>query len=93
MNRIPYRLGIQFFGMKNLDLVQKANAAILQKMQDAVKNDDSAAFGEAFSEFAEALQTAIMADAKELIGVNDATILAQRGVRQQIGRASCRGRV
>lgn len=68
--------------MKNLDIIKQNNAAVLQKMQEAVKNNDTEAFAAAFSEFAEAIQEAILEDARSLIEANDAAILAQRGVRQ-----------
>lgn len=68
--------------MKNLDIIKQNNAAVLQKMQEAVKNDDAEAFATAFSEFAEAIQEAILKDARSLIEANDAAVLAQRGVRQ-----------
>lgn len=68
--------------MKNLDIIKQNNAAVLQKMQEAVKNDDTEAFAAAFSEFAEAIQEAVLQDARGLIEANDAAILAQRGVRQ-----------
>jgi len=67
--------------MKNLDLIQKENAAVLQRMQQAVKDNDTDAFGAAFGEFAMNLQKATLEDAKELITSNDAGVLAQRGVR------------
>lgn len=51
-------------------------------MQEAVKNNDTEAFAAAFSEFAEAIQEAVLKDARSLIEANDAAILAQRGVRQ-----------
>jgi len=68
--------------MKNLDVIKQNNAAVLQKMQEAVKNNDTEAFAAAFSEFAEAIQEAILKDARSLIEANDAAVLAQRGVRQ-----------
>lgn len=68
--------------MKNLDLVQKENAEVLQKMQTAIQSDDSAGFSAAFGEFAQRMQEAIMKDARDLFGVNDVAVLAQRGVRQ-----------
>lgn len=68
--------------MKNLDVVKNENQAILQKMQDAVKNSDTGAFASAFGDFAQAMQEAVLKDARELLGVNDAAVLAQRGVRQ-----------
>ena len=68
--------------MKNLDLIQKQNAEILQRMSDAVKTGDTEAFGKAFSEFAESLQESVLKDAKELLNTHDTTVLAERGVRQ-----------
>lgn len=71
--------------MKSLDLVQKENAAILQKINQAVKNGDDAAFSQAFTEFAESIQQAVLSEAKELMASNDSAVLAQRGVRQLTG--------
>lgn len=68
--------------MKSLDLVQKENAAIMQKINQAVKDGDDTAFAQAFTEFSQSIQTAVIADAKELMATNDVTVLAQRGVRQ-----------
>lgn len=68
--------------MKNLDLIQKENAEVLQKMQTAIQSDDAAGFSSAFGEFAQRMQDAVMKDARDLLGVNDASVLAQRGVRQ-----------
>ena len=68
--------------MKSLDLVQKENAAIMQKINQAVKDGDDTAFAQAFTEFSQSIQTAVLADAKELMATNDVTVLAQRGVRQ-----------
>lgn len=71
--------------MKNLDTIQKENAEILQKMQTAIQSDDSEGFGAAFSDFAQRMQEAIMKDARDLLGVHDTAVLAQRGVRQLTG--------
>lgn len=68
--------------MTNLDKLDMQNAAIFQKMQDAIKEDNTQAFGQAFTDFAQQTQAAILRDAKDLMGVNDVAVLAQRGVRQ-----------
>lgn len=68
--------------MKNLDVLEQRKNEILQKINQAVKDGDEQAFSTAFTEFAESIQQAILADAKELIASNDANVLAQRGVRQ-----------
>lgn len=75
-------IGLQFFAMPNLDTLDEQNAAILQKMQEAIKGDDAEAFGSAFGDFAQQMQSSILKDAKDLMGVNDVAVLAQRGVRQ-----------
>ncbi|WP_242953635.1 phage major capsid protein [Clostridium merdae] len=76
---------IQLFAMKSLDLVQKENAAIMQKINQAVKDGDDTAFSQAFTEFAESIQQAVLSEAKELMAANDVAVLAQRGVRQLTG--------
>lgn len=68
--------------MKNLDVLEQKKNEILQKINQAVKDGDEQAFSTAFTEFAESIQQAILADAKELMTVNDSNVLAQRGVRQ-----------
>lgn len=68
--------------MKNLDMIQAANAALFQRMSEAVKDGKTEDFVSAWGEFAQNMQTSIMKDAQELLGVTDAAVLAQRGVRQ-----------
>lgn len=68
--------------MKSLDLIKQENQAIIQKMQTAMKSDDTEAFATAFGEFANAIQESVIKEATGLIGVNDSAVLAQRGVRQ-----------
>lgn len=68
--------------MKSLDLVKQENDAILQKINQAVKDGDDNAFSEAFTEFAESIQSAVLSEAKELVASNDTAVLSQRGVRQ-----------
>lgn len=75
-------IGLQYFGMKNLDAVERENAAVIQRIQQAVKNDDPEAFKAAFGEFAQTLQRAVLSDAQTLLSTNDTAVLAQRGVRQ-----------
>jgi Phage capsid family. len=76
------KFGLQYFGMKNLDTVAKEKAAVIQRIQAAVKSDNTEALQAAFGEYAEMLQTAVLSDAQTLLSVSDATVLAQRGVRQ-----------
>lgn len=68
--------------MKFLDLIKQEKQDILNKMSDAIKNDQPEAFAQAVAEFADYVQQEILRDAKELAGVTDAAILAQRGIRQ-----------
>lgn len=68
--------------MKNKDIIQKEKNEIIQRINTAMKDGDDAAFAQAFAEFQENLQEAVMADARELTERVDASILSQRGVRQ-----------
>lgn len=82
MNRIPYKLGIQYFGMKSKDILEQEKKAILQRLNDAVKSGNEDEFAKAWTEFADNIQQSVMADARAMIDANDTTVLAQRGVRQ-----------
>lgn len=67
--------------MKNLDLLKQQKAEFAVKMREAVQNNDEEAFAEAFSDFANALQEAVIAEARGLVQATDNQILAGRGVR------------
>jgi HK97 family phage major capsid protein len=67
--------------MKNLDLLQKQKAEILQKINAAVKSGDEEGFASAFTEFTDILQEAVMAEARGMVQAADNTILAGRGIR------------
>ena len=67
--------------MKNLDTLKQEKKAALQKINDAVKSGDEAAFAAAFTEFTDILQEAVLAEAKGLVQAADNQILAGRGVR------------
>jgi HK97 family phage major capsid protein len=67
--------------MTNLDAMKKQKQELLQKINQAVKDGNEEAFGEAFTEFTDMLQEAVMSEAKGLIQSADNTILAGRGVR------------
>lgn len=67
--------------MKNLDVMQKEKSAIILKINQAVKDGNEEAFGEAFSEFTDLLQEAVMAEANGMMKAADNTVLAGRGVR------------
>jgi len=67
--------------VKNLDLLKQQKAEFAAKMREAVQNNDEEAFAEAFSDFANALQEAVIAEARGLVQATDTQILAGRGVR------------
>lgn len=67
--------------MKNLDVIQKKKAEILQKMTAAVKEDKAEDFSAAFEELMDVVQQAVLEEAKGIVQSNDQTILAARGVR------------
>ena len=53
-------IGLQFFAMKNLDAVQKERAEILQRMTQAVQDNDQEKFMEAFGDLADAIGESIL---------------------------------
>lgn len=67
--------------MKNLDVIQQKKAEIQNKMVEAIKNDDTQVFSEAFEEFTDMLQEAVLAEARGLTQAADNQILVGRGVR------------
>ena len=68
--------------MTNLDALNQKKTAILQKMSDAMANNDTTAFQAAFNELADEIGNAVKADFEQYRNDADAAILAQRGVRQ-----------
>lgn len=67
--------------VKNLDLLKQQKAEFAAKMREAVQNNNEEAFAEAFVEFSNALQEAVIAEARGLVQATDTQILAGRGVR------------
>ena len=67
--------------MKNKDMIQQEKAAILQKLNDAVKGGDESAFALAFTEFANNIQEQVLSEAEAYRASADANILAARGNR------------
>jgi HK97 family phage major capsid protein len=78
-------IGLQFFGVPNLDAKAENRQKILQKMTDAVKANDGAgdpeAFSAAFEDLANDIQSNLQDQFKELTAQNDKSALAARGVR------------
>jgi HK97 family phage major capsid protein len=68
-------------GMKSLDLIKQEKAAIMQKLNQAMKDNDEEAFAQAFTEFTNNIQEAVMMEARGLIQAADSTVLAGRGAR------------
>jgi hypothetical protein len=67
--------------MKNLDLLQKQKTEIMVKMNQAMKDGNEEAFAQAFTEFTDLLQEAVMSEAKGLVQAADNHVLAGRGAR------------
>lgn len=68
--------------MKNLDVLQKAKEAIVQKMNEAIQKGDAEAFQGAFVELCDNIQQNVMEEAKGIVEAADQRILSDRGVRQ-----------
>lgn len=68
--------------MRNKDLLTQRKTEIISQMNQAIANDDEKAFGEAFEKLCNTIQDNVLEEARELIGQQDTTVLAQRGVRQ-----------
>jgi HK97 family phage major capsid protein len=68
--------------MKNKDTLQTEKNAILQKLNQAIKDGNEEAFAEAFTEFSLNIQESVMAEAHLMVQSADSTVLVSRGVRQ-----------
>ena len=68
--------------MKNKDTLQTEKTAILQKIQKAMKEDNTEDFTQAFGEFQTNIQETVMLEAQSMVQSADSTVLASRGVRQ-----------
>lgn len=68
--------------MKNKDVLAMEKAKIVEKMNQAIKENDVKAFSEAFTELCQKIEDNVMEQARELMTEQDVAILAQRGVRQ-----------
>jgi hypothetical protein len=67
--------------LKNLDAVMQKKTEIVSKINQAVKDGNEEAFNQAFTEYTDMLQEAVLAEAKGLIQSVDNQILMGRGVR------------
>lgn len=64
-----------------LALLNKERNGILQRMIDAMHNEDSDAYIEAFNDLSDNIEKNVLDQARELTNVNDVQILSSRGVR------------
>ena len=74
-------IGLQFFAMVSEDLVQQQRAAIMQRMADATRSNDTESFVQAWDELAEQIAEGIRADFQQMQDEQDERILAARGCR------------
>lgn len=81
MNKYLKSIGLQFFAMRSEDIIQQQRTAIMQRMADATRNNDTEAFTQAWVELADQIATDIRADFQQAQEVQDANILAARGCR------------
>lgn len=68
--------------MKNRDLLKQENIELMQRLSQALNEDDQDAMAEAFTQFARGIEERIIQEYGDLRESKDATILASRGVRQ-----------
>ena len=76
------KMNLQLFAMKNKDTLQTEKTAIMQKIQKAMKDDNTEDFTQAFGEFQTNIQETVMLEAQSMMQVADSNVLASRGVRQ-----------
>jgi hypothetical protein len=67
--------------MKNLDMLQLKKAEIANKLNQAMKDGNEEVFQQAFTEYTDMLQEAVMAEARGMVQAADNTILTGRGAR------------
>lgn len=75
------KFDLQLFAMTNMDELVKQKAEIVAKINQAVKDGNEEAFSEAFLEYTEVLQDAVLAEARGMVQSADNQVLAGRGIR------------
>ena len=87
-NKLP-KLNLQMHAGMNPDLDQAKKDEIMQKMNESLKEGNEEGFAQSFTEFAEYLQQAVLAEAEGtlakaegIIQSVDTNVLVGRGVRQ-----------
>ncbi|WP_186430887.1 phage major capsid protein [Clostridium sp. BSD9I1] len=68
--------------MKNLDLLNQKKVEIMNRLNQSMKDGNEEAFAQAFTDFTENIQQAVMEEAKGLVQSVDTNVLVGRGVRQ-----------
>lgn len=76
------KTNLQFFAMKNLDVVQQERTEILQRMSQAITDNNPEAYTQAFNELANSIQQNVMQEYQQAVAAGDTNVLVQRGVRQ-----------
>ena len=67
--------------MFNPDLIAKQKAEIMVQMHEAMQSGDEEKFTQAFTQYTDMLQEAVMAEAKGMVQASDNQILMGRGAR------------
>lgn len=67
--------------MRNIDALNLKKSEIVAKLNQAMKDGDEEAFAQAFTEYTDILQEAVLAEARGLVQAADNQVLAGRGVR------------
>lgn len=67
--------------MRNIDALNLKKSEIVANLNQAMKDGDEEAFAQAFTEYTDILQEAVLAEARGLVQASDNQVLAGRGVR------------
>lgn len=68
--------------MINKDLLNQKKAEIMNRLNQAMKDGNEEAFAQAFTDFTQHIQDAVMEEARGLVQAADTNVLVGRGVRQ-----------
>lgn len=68
--------------MRSLDLVQQERNEILQRMSQAITNNNPSEYAQAFNELATSIQESVREEYQAAVTSSDVGIMAQRGIRQ-----------
>lgn len=76
------KMNLQLFAMKSKDLIQNERNVILQKMSQAISENNTEDYAQAFNELAQSIQQSVLQEYDQVMQSVDTNVLAQRGVRQ-----------